>query len=307
MARRERPRPTWPGDAGGRNPAASIQQGFDLLSDLYYAYWGDFFHPALFPDGTHDDDLGRLYERTHERYLEAVRGPGAARIADLGCGGGAFSMWLASRTRGEVVGIDLSAGQIERARRRLRASELTNVRFVQHDLLRLSELDERFDAALCIDAACYIPDRPRALTEIATSLAPGARLLVVDWCRVPSPTRLQAELILEPFYRAWGISDLATVSGYRAAFPAAGLRLVAVDDLSAAVAPNWERGYRAALRALSEPLRIDHLVSMGSLLARHGPRMLEAAKAQFSVALLVKAAADSDILRYVSFLAERPR
>jgi len=297
------------GDEADNEPF-SVEQGFDVLADLYYAYWGQFFHPALCDneaEGAEGADLERRYERTHQRYFDSVRGSDAECLADLGCGGGALSTWMARRVRGEVIGIDLSARQIERAERRLRASKLGNLRFIRQDLLRLAELRETFDAAVCLDAACYLPDRPRALQQMAASLTAGGRLLLVDWCRVPGPTRLQRELILEPFYRAWGISDLTTVGEYRAAFRGAGLRLLDVDDLSAAVAPEWERGYRAALDAVGEPLRIDRLLQSGGLLVRHGPRVLEAAKAQFSVALLVKAAADSGILRYVSFLAERPR
>ncbi len=280
--------------------------GFDALGDLYYTYWGEFFHLALFEPGDDPADLAAAYQRTHQRYLEAIDGAAARRILDVACGGGALSAWLADHTSAEVVGVDLSSGQLTHARRWLADGRRPNLRFVQHDVMHLDELAEQpFDAALCLDAACYLPDRGAALRGIATRLRSGGRLLLVDWCRVERSTALQQELILEPLCRYWAIADLATATGYRRAFAAAGLRVHRLDDLSDCVVPNWERGYQAALRALAEPVRLAELLRLAAATVKHGTVAVQAAKDQFQVALLARAAADSGLLRYVSVLAER--
>jgi len=280
--------------------------GFDALGDLYYTYWGEFFHLALFEPGDDPADLAAAYQRTHQRYLEAIDGAAARRILDVACGGGALSAWLADHTSAEVVGVDLSSGQLTHARRWLTDGRRPNLRFVQHDVMHLDELAEQpFDAALCLDAACYLPDRGAALRGIATRLRSGGRLLLVDWCRVERSTALQQELILEPLCRYWAIADLATATGYRRAFAAAGLRVHRLDDLSDCVVPNWERGYQAALRALAEPVRLGELLRLAAATVKHGAVAVQAAKDQFQVALLARAAADSGLLRYVSVLAER--
>jgi 2-polyprenyl-3-methyl-5-hydroxy-6-metoxy-1,4-benzoquinol methylase len=280
--------------------------GFDALGDLYYTYWGEFFHLALFEPGDDPADLAAAYQRTHQRYLEAIDGAAARRILDVACGGGALSAWLADHTSAEVVGVDLSSGQLTHARRWLADGRRPNLRFVQHDVMHLDELAEQpFDAALCLDAACYLPDRGAALRGIATRMRSGGRLLLVDWCRVERSTALQQELILEPLCRYWAIADLATATGYRRAFAAAGLRVHRLDDLSDCVVPNWERGYQAALRALAEPVRLGELLRLAAATVKHGAVAVQAAKDQFQVALLARAAADSGLLRYVSVLAER--
>jgi hypothetical protein len=69
------------------------------------------------------------------------------------------------------------------------------------------------------------------------------------------------------------------------------------------VLPNWERGYQAALRALSEPIRINHLLRIAADTVKHDTVAVQAARDQFQVALLAKAEAGA--LRYVSVLAER--
>ncbi|HZD70977.1 MAG TPA: methyltransferase domain-containing protein [Actinomycetes bacterium] len=280
--------------------------GFDALAELYYVYWGEFFHLAVFEPGDDSADLTAAYQRTHERYLEAIGGSAARRILDVACGGGALSAWLADHTTAQVVGVDLSGGQLAHARRWIAGGRRPNLRFVQHDVMHLGDLAEPpFDAAVCLDAACYLPDRRAALRGIAARLRPGGRLLLVDWCRAERPAALQRELILEPLCCYWAIADLATVADYRRSFAAAGLRIRQLDDLSDLVVPNWERGYRAALRALAEPVRVGELLRLAAGTVKHGAVVIQAAKDQFQVALLAKAAAECGLLRYVSVLAER--
>jgi len=284
----------------------NMQTGFDALAELYYAYWGEFFHLAVFEPGDDPADLTAAYQRTHERYLEAIGGSTARRILDVACGGGALSAWLADQTTAAVVGVDLSSGQLSHARRWVAGGRRPNLRFVQHDVMHLDDLAEpAFDAAICVDAACYLPDRRAALRAIAARLRPGGRLLLVDWCRVERPAALQRELILEPLCRYWAIADLETAASYRRSFAVAGLRVQRLDDLSDHVVPNWERGYQAALRALAEPVHLGELLRLAADTVKHGGVVLQAAKDQFQVALLAKAAAESGLLRYVSVLAER--
>ena len=281
--------------------------GFDALAELYYAYWGEYFHLALFGPDDDPAELPAAYERTHERYLAEIGGAAAGRILDVACGGGALSAWLADHTTAEVVGVDLSNAQLAHARRWTAGGRRPNLRFIRQDVMRLDELAERpYDAAVCLDAACYLPDRRAALRGIATLLRPGGRLLLVDWCRADHVTAIQQELILEPLCRYWAMADLETADSYRRSFADAGLRVHVVEDLSDRVAPNWERGYQAALRAVAGPIRLSELLPMAALAVRHGAVVVQAAKDQFQVALLAKAAADSGLLRYVSVLAERP-
>jgi SAM-dependent methyltransferase len=288
------------------NYRQNVRYRFGAIADLYYAYWGEFFHLAVFEEGDDPTDFDAALARTHERYFAAIGGPEAGRILELASGGGAFSEWMAERTRGEVVGVDISDAQLAHARRRLARKPRTNLRFVEHDIMDIAELDEpTFDAAICLDAACYLPDKRAALRGIATRLRRGGRLLLVDWCRAERPTELQEELVLEPFYRYWGIPEMETTSGYRRACDVAGFRILELEDLSSRVTPNWERGYRAANRALAEALTPAKLLTVAAGVVRNGPRAMRLAKDQFYAALFAKAAADAGLLRYVYLLAER--
>ena len=279
---------------------------FGATAALYYAYWGECFHFALFEAGDDPAEFEAALARTHERYFAAINGRDATRILELATGGGAFAEWMARRAPGEVVGVDMSDVQLARAHARAVRSGLANLRFVEHDIMRIDELNEPpFDAAVCLDAACYLPDKLRALRAVATRLRPGARLLLVDWCRSEHSSGLQDELVLEPFYRRWGIPEMERVSRYELAFRSAGFRLLRSEDLSSRARPNWERAYRLALAALAQPPTPAQLVSIAPSTVRYGSRAVQLAKEQFNAVLLAKAAADAGIVRYVEFVAER--
>jgi SAM-dependent methyltransferase len=279
---------------------------FGATAELYYELWGEFFHLAVFEEGDDLADFNAALERTHERYFNKIRGAEAGRILELACGGGALSAWMAERTRAEVVGLDISDVQLARARKRLASAQHTNLRFIEHDIMRIADLDEApFDAGIYLDAACYLPDKRSALQGIATQFSPGARLLLVDWCRAEHPTDLQEEMILKPFNRYWSIPGMETISGYERDFEAAGFRIIELEDLSASVAPGWERGYQAANRALAEPTTSAQLLAMAASAVKYGTRAVQFAKEQFYAAVFAKIAADAGVLRYVSFLVER--
>ncbi|MFF1909183.1 class I SAM-dependent methyltransferase [Kitasatospora sp. NPDC058218] len=119
---------------------------------------------------------GELAHKAVDRALlgvvvEAARG---GLVADLGCGPGHVAGWLAEQGA-SVVGIDLSPGMVEIARR-----EHPEAEFREGDLLRLPAADGEFAAAVALYSVIHLEPgelRP-AFEEMRRVLRPSGTLLV---------------------------------------------------------------------------------------------------------------------------------
>ena len=277
----------------------SMQDMFAADSDFYAQYWGDFFHFAIFDhEGQSWEDA---FQRTHDAYIQDLHLDAAQKVVELACGRGGFSNILASRTQAEVLGIDISPMQLARARR----FKHPNLRFRQHDIMHIDDLDETFDAAIYLDAACYLPDKAKALARIYTILKPGARLLLVDWCKQQGLRRAQEELVLHPFMQYWAVPSLETIASYSKHLRRAGFRVLRMEDRTDKVRPNWERGYQQALQGIRD-LSLGDIARFARVGLRIGRNGLQLIKDQFPAAIYIKTGFDTGFLRYAYFLAEKP-
>ena len=101
-----------------------------------------------------------------------------ARLLELGCGQGEFSVELSSRYPGlELVGLDLSQTGVSIAHSRVPTSA-----FFQQDLLQPIALPEQYRGwathAVCSEVLEHLDDPLLALRNVRQCLAPGARLVI---------------------------------------------------------------------------------------------------------------------------------
>jgi SAM-dependent methyltransferase len=120
--------------------------------------------------------------------LEAVfrrRGDaGVRRVLDLGCGTGRHSVELARRGY-EVTGVDLSAGMLEKARRRAAAEPgPARVDFVLGNIADV-RVERQFDAVICMFAVLGYQIEDEALratlANVRRHLAPGGLFVFDVW------------------------------------------------------------------------------------------------------------------------------
>jgi ArsR family transcriptional regulator len=115
-------------------------------------------------------------DRLHLAALAAFAPPDAT-VGDLGCGTGQVCAAIAPFVS-RVIGVDGSAAMLQAARKRLQ--QHTNVELRKGDLEALPLDDNLLDAATVMLVLHHIAEPVRALKDVARTLKPGGRLIVVD-------------------------------------------------------------------------------------------------------------------------------
>ncbi len=237
------------------------------------------------------DELGRELLRQEWHYfagLLAVPAEGA-RVLDLACGSGPYSLAWAERGA-RVTGIDFDHGLLEAGRDRVRRSapQAPSPAWTGGDAARLPFREDQFDLVFCNSLLEHVPAWEAVVRESARVLRPGGVFVVYTTNRA---CPLQVEVNHFPFYSwlpdpvqrrvlAWIMEhrrDLVnwtdfpainwfTFARMRRAFEAAGMRPFDRLDLLARRGGSGLRGRLARAAVSVPPLKWPYqvyAVSMG--------------------------------------------
>lgn len=139
---------------------------------------------SLFPP----EDLGILESpdrdewQQPERIMDALLIADGSRVADLGAGGGWFTIRLARRVgpNGTVYAQDVQTEMIESIKQRVSDQRLGNVRFIL-GAMDDPNLPPDMNAVLVVDTYPQIEQPVTVLRHIREALAPNGRLGIVDF------------------------------------------------------------------------------------------------------------------------------
>ena len=189
----------------------------------------------------------------HERVLAALGPLTAPRAIDAGCGAGGTIFFLQSRLGGQYDGLTLGRVQCSRANREARRRGLTgscrfHLRSYDSDLADLAH--DGVDFVVAIESLAHSNDPSRTIGNLASALAAGGRLILVD--DVPCDDLPDDDPDFSAFREGWHCTALARLSTLIEALRAAGLSVERNDDLTPLV------------RLRDEPT-LDRLVRMSRL------------------------------------------
>jgi SAM-dependent methyltransferase len=121
--------------------------------------------------------------RRHNARLQVATGIGSAdRVLDVGCGAGQTTRDAArAAVAGSVLGVDVSAQLLERARERTAADGLHNVTYELGDAQIHPFASEQFDVVISRFGTMFFGDPVAAFRNVARASRPAARLVMLVW------------------------------------------------------------------------------------------------------------------------------
>jgi ubiquinone/menaquinone biosynthesis C-methylase UbiE len=142
-----------------------------------------------------DDEPLSFWDRIGGRTVERLALTPDGNVLDVGCGTGASALPAAQVVgpNGLVIGVDLSARLLDRARDKAKALAWSNVEFRCADMTSLGYPDGRFDAVVSVFSIFFVPDMEGLVHELWRMVRPGGKLAVVTW----------GPRIFEPAYSRW--------------------------------------------------------------------------------------------------------
>ncbi|HET9173327.1 MAG TPA: class I SAM-dependent methyltransferase [Actinospica sp.] len=151
-------------EAAQAETARANRSWWDANADEYQAEHGEYLGDARFlwcPEGVYEDEARLLGEVSGRDVLE------------VGCGAAQCARWLADQGA-RVVAFDLSARQLQHARRIDEQRGRDPLRLVQAEATALPFADASFDVACsAFGAVPFVTDSARLMREVARVLRPG--------------------------------------------------------------------------------------------------------------------------------------
>ena len=157
-----------------------------------------------------------------DQVMETLALQPGEKVADIGAGSGYFTIPVARAVgpEGVVWAIDIRPEMLDHLRERLKGEELDNVRLMQVEKDDPQLPDGRVDTILMIDTLHYVQDRTAYARKLREGLAPGGRVIIIDYR--PKPWE----------ERPWGPPPVQQIprETIDAEFAAAGLKPVRVHE-----------------------------------------------------------------------------
>jgi SAM-dependent methyltransferase len=182
-------------------------------------------------------------------------------VLDLGSGAG-IDCFLAAKkvgAKGKVIGVDMTAGMLERARANASKGGYRNVEFRLGEIENLPVADGSVDVVIsnCVVNLC--PDKRRVFREVFRVLRPGGRMMVSDIVlKAPLPAVVRASV--EAYVSC--IAGAALKSSYLGAIRAAGFKDLKVLGETVYPLDFSDEQVGAAIEGL--PVGVDELRKIAS-------------------------------------------
>jgi len=146
----------------------------------------------------YDGTFGKLVERRQKRAVAELRAGPGQRVLDLGVGTGMTLNLYPPEVK--VIGVDLSAGMLRKAEKKIQQQQLTNCQLVQADALLAPFEDESFDHIMITHVISVVSDPVKLLHEARRLVKPNGRIVILNHFQSSVPFVAFWERLFNPIF-----------------------------------------------------------------------------------------------------------
>lgn len=212
-----------------------------------------YFEPEDLSDWTvFGHDHAAANRRLKELLADAAGVSPGTRILDAGCGIGEPALWLAETRDAEVIGLNITESQLEKARANARERGLTDrTDFRYDDFMEMETVpDDSVDVVWGLESLCYANEKRGVLAQAKRVLRPGGTLVVADGFMNERNLSDREQRWMETYLEGWAVPHFAHHEDFLADLDELGFEDVEYRDVTDRVMPSSKILYRLATMVL---------------------------------------------------------
>lgn len=203
---------------------------YDLVSDFYEFGWGKSFH---FAPQLPSEKWSNAMLRHELKVASALKLKPGMKVLDVGCGVAGPMKNIAQNSGANVVGLNINAYQIEKAKKYIQKNGLEKTcSFHVGNFMDTKLPDASFDAIYAIEATVHAPDRTLCFKELYRLLKPGGFFAGYEYCLLDNYNENNQEhvQIIEDMEHGGGLQKLTPLDDVKNSFIDAGFEIVELHD-----------------------------------------------------------------------------
>ena len=248
---------------------------YDTCESDYRLFW-DLNHSHAMHAGYWDEKtrtLRQALRRENEVLAELAGIKEGEHVLDAGCGVGGSSIFLGKTFGCNVVGITLSAKQVQTATQKaIQAGVQDKVKFHEKDYTCTGLPSHTFDVVWAIESVCHAKEKRSFIKEAMRLLKPGGRLILADGFASKIQGSAADQNKMRCWLEGWGVESLDQADKFQSDLMGEGFADIQFIDITKHVIPSSQRLYRVSwpaipLSKIGEWVGIRHPAQTANLLS----------------------------------------
>lgn len=173
------------------------------------------------------------------------------KVLDAGCGIGGSSIWIAKNLGANVVGINITDGQLKIAESlAIKNNVASLVKFFKRDFSNTGFPDDSFSVVWGLESICHAQSKKDFIKEAKRILKNSGRIIIADLFIQKENLEANEKNEMKKWLDGWAVPNLASVNEFGKYLEEAGFKNIKFRDVKENIMPSSARMYKASIPGL---------------------------------------------------------